>query len=282
MTHGEDEDDLREARHEESHGGEGPQLGGIHSVGGDGRQREDDGDEERRRRDHDAPERGIAAPDEPRTDGHGHRAEERAREQAEEDCVHCAARLPQRRDRVQDDLGRERGVGGVGLLGGVVADPVLAGDEHHRARHALGDAHRVVGGARSASRPRLAGLRRGVLERADDAPVERRSRAASGAPRSSRSCPAAALRSTANAASRVGDAAEALVLRAADVEREARLRGDRVDQPRVDLDLAHGADRAAARLASRAARARAPSRRARSSGRAEGPSASPPRGRRGP
>ena len=46
------------------------------------------GDEERRRRDHDAAEHRVAAAEEAGPHGDGHRAEERAREEPEEDGVH--------------------------------------------------------------------------------------------------------------------------------------------------------------------------------------------------
>ena len=187
----------------------------------------------------------------------------------------------QRADRVQDDLGGERRVGRVGVLGRVVADPVLAGNEDHRARDALGHAHRVVRGAGVHRHVRLAGLpprrpraRRRCARRAASPAAS----AARGTRPSSRGARAA---SSAKAAAVARDAAVELVDRPADVEREADARADRVDQPRVDLDLAHRADRPLARRRAPAARARGSSRRAAASGRAAGPSASRRRGRRG-
>ena len=54
----------------------------------------------------------------------------------------------------------------------MVADPFVAGHEHHRARHPLGDAHRVVRGARVHAHERLARRGRCFFECRDDPFVE--------------------------------------------------------------------------------------------------------------
>ncbi len=134
---------------------------------------------------------------------------------------------------------------GLGVLVGVVADSVLARDEDHRGRHPVGDAHRVVRRARVHAHVRLAGRLRGVLECRDDPLVHRRC---------GQGLPLVVLGTHSAAAGGLlgvggdlaGHAAIRVVDGPADVEREAHLGGDGVDDARVDLDLADRAHRALA------------------------------------
>ena len=163
----------------------------------------------------------------------------------------------------------------------MVADAVLARHEDHRARHALGDAHRVVRGARVHRHERLAGRARRP-PRAPRRPARRAaSRAASGAAVLRRHAAPRGRRS-ANARDVARDAPEASSSTPRMSSENRTLAGDRVDEPRVDLDLADRADRPLPgggreplelehRLGER-----------RAAGRAGGPSASRRRGRPGP
>src|SRR4051812_25759854 len=77
---------------------------------------------------------------------------------------------------VEHDLCPEGSVRRVRILLRGVAYAAFARDEDHRARHSVGDAHRVVGRARVHSHVRLATLLRRFLQRRYHTPVQRRRR----------------------------------------------------------------------------------------------------------
>src|SRR5215212_3243839 len=145
---------------------------------------------------------------------------------------------------VEHDLGAQSGVRRIGILLRGVADAVFARDEDHRARHPVGDAHGVVGRARVHRHVRLAARLRGFLESRRHAPVKwcrrqglaLRVLGAYAAPLGGR------LRERGDVAR---DAAETLLVRAPDVQREAGLARHRVYEVRAQLDLSDRPDRSA-------------------------------------
>src|SRR5215210_3266008 len=144
--------------------------------------------------------------------------------------------------RVEHDLGSQGRVRRLRVLLRRVADAVLARDEDHRARHAVGDAHRVVGRARVHRHVRLAARLRRLLQRSHYALVQRRCR--EGLALGVLGPHAAFLGGFFREGGDVArDAAEALLVHTADVEREAGLAGNGVYEVGAQLDLSDRPDR---------------------------------------